>query len=348
MEYLIVQKPYALYKKKSKVLLLLLMLSLLLSGCSLSEQSVSRSGFYFDTIITITLYGTEDEGYIDECFAMAEHYEALFSAQDEDSDVSRINAAEGAFVTVDEETLALLAIGISYGDLSNGKFDITIGTLSDLWDISGLSENLSSENKEADASVLPTEDEIAEALSHVDYQKIEIRDGQVRLTDPEAKLDLGAIAKGYIADRMKEYLTEAGITSGIINLGGNVLTIGEKADGSSYTIGIQKPFADQGEVIETVSIRDLSVVSSGVYERYFTVDGTRYHHILDTATGYPYDNGLYEVSIISESSVDGDALSTACFSLGLEDGMALVDSLDDIEAIFITDDYEIIKSSGLT
>ena len=132
-----------------------------------------------------------------------------------------------------------------------------------------------------------------------------------------------------------------------INLGGNVLALGAKTDGSAYTIGIQRPFGEENEAIASVSITDQTVVSSGVYERYFEVDGTRYHHILDTATGYPYDNGLLEVTIITGASVDGDGLSTTCFSLGLEDGMALVESLDATEAIFITDDYEVHTSSGM-
>ena len=155
------------------------------------------------------------------------------------------------------------------------------------------------------------------------------------------------IAKGYIADQMKAYLNQKGITSGYINLGGNVLALGAKTDGSAYTIGIQRPFGEENEAIASVSITDQTVVSSGVYERYFEVDGTRYHHILDTATGYPYDNGLLEVTIITGASVDGDGLSTTCFSLGLEDGMALVESLDATEAIFITDDYEVHTSSGM-
>ena len=158
---------------------------------------------------------------------------------------------------------------------------------------------------------------------------------------------MGGIAKGYIADQMKAYLNQKGITSGYINLGGNVLALGAKTDGSAYTIGIQRPFGEENEAIASVSITDQTVVSSGVYERYFEVDGTRYHHILDTATGYPYDNGLLEVTIITGASVDGDGLSTTCFSLGLEDGMALVESLDATEAIFITDDYEVHTSSGM-
>ena len=127
----------------------------------------------------------------------------------------------------------------------------------------------------------------------------------------------------------------------IINLGGNVLCIGGKPDGSSFKIGIQKPFADRSETIAVMDIKDKSVVSSGVYERCFEQNGTLYHHLLNPRTGYPYDNGLIAVTIISDNSVDGDALSTTCFALGLEDGMKLAESLDNVQAFFVTSDYKI-------
>ncbi len=319
----------------------------LVSRLGSSSKSVSKTGFYFDTVITITLYGTDDDAPITDCFTQAAYYENLLSAQAEGSDIDRINEADGAYVTVDEETVALIKRGIYYGDLSDGKFDITIGTLTNLWNLSELAETLNTDNNEADASVLPTEEEVAEALSHVDYHGIEIDGDRVRLTDPEAQIDLGGIAKGYIADRMKETLVAEGVTSAIINLGGDIMTVGAKPDGSDFTIGIQKPFDDEGEVIDTVRLSDRSVVTSGIYERYITVDGQIYHHILDTATGYPYDNGLYSVTILSDSSVDGDALATICIALGVEDGLALIESLDGVEAIFVTSDYEIIRSSGV-
>ena len=180
----------------------------------------------------------------------------------------------------------------------------------------------------------------------MDYTAVKIKDGKVKLSDRGAKLDLGGIAKGYIADRMRDYLRSEGITAGIISLGGNVLTLGEKEEGM-YTVGIQRPFAPQGTTLGTLSVRDASVVSSGIYERYYRVDGRLYHHILDTDTGYPVENNLYQVTIISESSMAGDALSTACFALGLEDGMALVEQQANIEAIFVTDDGKLHCSSGI-
>lgn len=335
---------------RKKLFLILTILSLLIlcliAGCN-SQKSVSSSGFYFDTIITITLYDTEDKSYINQCFAMAETYEDLFSNTVKESDVWKINAHAGEYVKVSDETISLIQTGIDYGKLSNGKFDITLGNLSDLWNFSEIAENLDSENNETDSSVLPDADTIAGLLPHINYQNLAIDGNKVCLKDAEAKLDLGGIAKGYIADRMKEYLTDAGITSGIINLGGNVLTLGEKSDGSAYTIGIQKPFSSTGEILGTLKVTDKTVVTSGVYERYYRIDGKLYHHILDTATGYPYDNGLYEVTIICDKSVDGDALSTTCFALGLSDGLAFIESVPDTEAIFVDSDYNIHGTSGI-
>ena len=134
--------------------------------------------------------------------------------------------------------------------------------------------------------------------------------------------------------------------SAVINLGGNVLCVGNRPDGTPFHVALQKPFAEKRETFETLAIDGLSVVVSGVYERHFIVDGKNYHHLLDPKTGWPYDNGLISTAIISESSADGDALSTACFALGLEKGMELADSLDGVYAIFITDGYEVYYSEG--
>ena len=317
-------------------LALILFLAMIpLTGCS-NQNPISKTGFYFDTVITITLYDKNQENLLDECFAMADRYEHLFSATLPDSDISRINAAEGEPVTVSDETIELLEKGITYGDLSEGRFDITIGALSTLWNFSENSGNI------------PDQVDIDQALQTVDYHEIQIDGNTVTVTNPDTRIDLGGIAKGYIADRMKEYLGKQGVTCGIINLGGNVLVIGSKTDGTAYTIGIQKPFADTGTAIASLKIANQSLVSSGVYERYFQIDNNIYHHILDTNTGYPYDNDLLGVSILCDSSVDGDALSTTAFSMGLSHGLDFIESLPDTEAIFITEDYDIHTTSGIT
>ena len=164
------------------------------------------------------------------------------------------------------------------------------------------------------------------------------------MTDPQASIDLGGIAKGYMADCLKKYLENEGVKSALINLGGNILTIGSKSDGSSFRIGIQKPFDEKNATLTSVLAFDSSVVTSGSYERYFELNNQIYHHILDTRTGYPCNNNLASVTILSKESLTGDILSTACFALGVADGVELINSLDDIEAIFITTDYKIIDT----
>ncbi len=321
--------------KKQKILLFFLPVLLLAGGCKKPAEPITKTAFSFDTVIQITLYDPSKEALIDDCFTMAADYEKLLSPTVEGSDIRNINQAKGTAVPVSEDTLALIEKGISYSRLSEGAFDITLGNLIGLWDISG------------NPGIVPSPEEIASALSHTGIDLISLQENQVTLADPEAGLDLGGIAKGFIADQMKEYLNQQGVTEGIINLGGNVLVLGPKSDGSPYVIGIQKPFSGEGTSLLSVEITGGTVVSSGVYERYFQVGDTVYHHILDPASGYPYQNGLYSVTILCQSSADADALSTACFGLGLEEGLALVETLPDTEAVFITDTYQVVVSSGM-
>lgn len=324
-------------KKIINTIVMISALAVMLCGCQKSEnKKISKQGFYFDTIIQITLYGTEDEQYINDCFDIAGKYEKMLSNTIDDSDISRINKAAGEqAVCVSDETVSLIQKGIEYGRLSGGKFDITIGELSNLWNFPEIAENSKSDDNEADSSVIPSDEKIDEYLGHVDYNKIKIDGNNVMITDEKTQIDLGGIAKGYIADKMKEYLKSKKVTSGIINLGGNVLTIGSKSDGSDYIVGIQKPFDRSGTSIATIKIVDRSVVTSGIYERYYRVDGKIYHHILDTQTGYPVENDLYSVTIISDSSCDGDALSTTCFALGKDKAEEFIKSMDGVEAIFV-------------
>lgn len=323
--------------KYSTIFLILatLLLSTFCTGCSSTKEPISKSGFYFDTIIKITLYDATYEPLLNDCFSLADTYEEYFSATLPDSDVSKINQAKGAFVEVHEETVELIEKGLEYCKLSEGGFDITIGALSSLWNFSENEGNV------------PSDTAINQALSTINYHNVIIKGNTVSLTNPDTRIDLGAIAKGYIADKMKSYLNENGVTEGIINLGGNVLCIGAKTDGSPYRIGIQKPFDAEGSAIASVDISDKTIVSSGVYERYFKSNGKLYHHILNPDTGFPYDNGLYGVTIICDDSVDGDGLSTTCFSLGLKKGMELIESLPDTEAVFITSDNQMHVSSGM-
>ncbi len=316
-------------------LLIFSFISITSGGCSapLESESLKMTGTYFDTVVQIEAWGASRD-VLDQCKEICVYYEELLSPSIETSEISGINHAQGAPVTVSDETARLLRLGIRYGELSGGEFDITIAAASDLWNF-----------KDNDEGTLPDPGALKEAVSHIDYRCIEMEGNTVTLTDPQAKIDLGGIAKGYIADRLKDYLESEGIRHAMINLGGNVLTLGGRYDGTDFRIGIQKPFTEDGTVLGSLAVSDSSVVSSGDYERYFEKDGVTYHHILDPDTGYPVQNDLDQVTIISDRSVDGDALSTTCYVLGLEDGMDLIQSLDGVEAVFVTKDGELHMSS---
>ncbi|MBU3840368.1 MAG: FAD:protein FMN transferase [Candidatus Ruminococcus intestinipullorum] len=318
-------------KVMKRCILLLLCSSLFLSGCNAqrNQTGMQMTDLFFDTVVSIKIWGSQDASILEGVEELCSYYENLLSRTIETSDISRINHANGAPVQVSKETLEILEIALKYCALSDGIFDITIEPLSSLW------------NFGHNDGQIPSEDAIEEAKSHVDYKTIQIKGDSVLLLDPEAGIDLGAIAKGFIADKIKEYLCEQGIEHAMISLGGNTLAVGNRIDDTPFHLGIQKPFAKQNEIITSIDVSDLSVVSSGIYERYFEKDGVLYHHLLNPQTGYPYENNLYQVTIISEDSVDGDALSTVCFGLGLEKGIEFIQKLDNVDAIFVTEDYEI-------
>lgn len=320
----------------------------LLTGCgSAAPDPVTKESFYFDTVCDITIYDMEDfskeaaDTAIDNAFALCSTYENMLSKTIEGSDIWNINHAGGQPVTVDQETADLIEKGIYYGNLSGGRFDITIGKAEDLWDF------------ETDTPSLPDAEELAEAVSHVDYTKISVDGTSVQLQDPEMEIDLGGIAKGYIADKVAENLSSQGVTSAIVSLGGNIECVGAKPqdDGSttSFTIGIETPYSDRTEVVGSIPLNNGTAVTSGIYERFITVDGKQYFHILDPDTGYPVDTDVVSVTITADEghSVDCDALSTTCLLLGTEKGTELIESLDGYDAAFIDEDGSITCTSGM-
>ena len=319
----------------AKKMLAVLIALMLMCGCANAQSTkpLARQGFMLDTVISISLYDNQDEAILDGAFALCEEYEQLFSRTISTSDVYRINHSDGAPVEVSDATAELLCIALEYARLSGGAFDPTIEPLVTLWDIM------------ADEPHVPDADAISAALARVDWTKVSV-DGNVVTLPVGMGLDLGGIAKGYIADKLREYLSENGVDSALINLGGNVLTLGGKPDGSNFTIGVQKPFGQNSDILGALRLKGMSVVTSGIYERYFVEDDRLYHHILDTKTGYPVENELYSVTIISPTSTDGDALSTICFALGSEDGMALIETLDGIECVYCLSDGTLLFSSG--
>ncbi len=362
----------AFWKRFLGTMVIFLLISLILILASRKQGKMSMTekqgeysitGFAFDTVYTITIYHGGDQKVLDACVAKCAEYEQIFSRTLESSELYQLNRLSKEYEAGNQETIEslrqenklptyqiledgsleievseplgqLIAAGIRYGEISEGNFDITIEPVSSQW-------NFTAENP-----ALPEPSALEHALSYIDYHTISLQNQKLRLTKPGVGLDLGGIAKGYIADQLKRYLTEQGVDSALINLGGNILCVGGKPDGSDFRIGIQQPFADRNETIATVALQGQSVVSSGIYERYFTDQGKIYHHILDPGTGYPRESDLIAVTIISEQSVDGDGLSTTCFGLGLEAGMRLINQTKGVTAAFITRDEKLHYADG--
>ena len=324
-----------------KLLIIFCVLFLFLTGCKQEQiDSYSETGFYFDTVITISIYDRDinGEALINECFKMCKDFQVKIDKNNVESDIYKINTSKGKAVNISETTYSLIEKSFYYSELSKGKFDISIGSLVDLWDINN-------NNK------VPPIKSITKCLKTIGYKNILLLENNtIKLSNPDAKLDLGGLAKGYVGDLLKQYLLDNGVKSAIIDLGGNIILVGSKnADPSpcDFKVGIGKPFGETNQYIATIQASNKSIVTSGIYQRYFESNGKIYHHILDPKTGYPVNNNLFSVTIISDKSVDGDGLSTSIFSLGLKEGLSTINQLQNIEAIFVTSENEIIVSDGL-
>jgi thiamine biosynthesis lipoprotein len=283
-------------------------------------------------VVTLTAY-VEDAQVLKDALDVCGNYEKLLSRTIEGSDVWNINHAEGQPVKVSDDTLAILDCARQVSALSGGMFDVTIAPVSTLWDFT------------SGAAVLPDADKIAGAAKLVDISRMTIEGNRVTLP-AGMMIDLGGIAKGYIADAVKGWLEARGVKSGILSFGGNIVAIGKKPDGSPWKVGIQDIDKPTGEYMLVAQNFGGSTVTSGIYERGFDLDGVRYHHILDPNTGWPVQNELASVTIFSESSMWGDALATSAFALGTEKGLELIEGLEGVEAVFIARDRTAFYSSG--
>ncbi len=305
-------------KKITCVCLTVLLVSL--CGCEHNtEQSETR--FVLDTVATLT--ANCDKETLNGAFELCSSLEDQLSATKENSDVYRLNSTEG-FTEIEEKTLEIIERSLYYSDISGGKFDITVYPVSMLWDFKN--------------QIIPSKAEISEALKNVDYNSIQINGKTVNLNGK--KIDLGGIAKGYIADELASFLKNNGANEGIVNLGGNVVVFGKEKK-----VGIQTPFEDS--VSAVLSVKDKSVVTSGIYQRYIKNGEKIYHHIIDTDTGYGVENELASVTVIGNSSLDCDAFSTVCMLLGLEEGLSLIEATPDAEAVFIDRRGNLTFSDGI-
>ncbi len=317
---------------------LILALSATLCGCHGNEVNTphSKSAVFFDTIISIEVY-TEDENNADsvlnECMNICRKYQDMFDENIPESDIAKINMAGDGTVSVSKDTVSLISSALSYCKDTNGLFDITIDPVSDLWDFHD--EN----------AHIPVDTEIRKALLLVDHNNISVDDTQNTVTvRGGARVDVGAAAKGYIADRLTDYLKRAGITGSIVNIGGDLYLLGHKPSGSLFNIGINDPESDG--ITADLYLSDKAVATSGTYERCFTKNGKKYHHILDTKTGYPVDTDIESVTVICDNALDSDCLCTVCILLGSERAMDLINNRADTEAIMIKTDGSIIMSDN--
>ena len=269
--------------------------------------------------------------------SLVEELERTFSRTLEESDVSAVNRAAGAGpVAVSPETAYVASRALYYADLTSGSFDPTIAPLIDLWGF--LNENYR----------LPDSEEIEAALPLVDYRRLIVDAGaaEIGLNEKWMGLELGGIAKGYIVDRLMELLVDSGVEHAFVNAGGDIAIHSTRPDGNPWRIGIANP-RDRTALIAIMTASGGSVVTSGDYERGFEVDGVNYHHILDPKTGMPA-RGLSSVTVVAERAIDADALSTAIFVIGLEDGLELAESLAGVEVVIVTEELEIFYTSGLS
>ena len=302
-------------------------LFLLIGGCSFSERPYQKDFFAMDTYMSITVYGKNAEQAAKACISEIHELDALLDKNDPNSDIFRLNHAQGSPVSVDARTYELLTEAVEYAALTEGTFDPTINAISELWGIHNGQGHV------------PSDEELSQAIQKTGYKKISFPQGSVCLSDG-ATIDLGGIAKGYAADRAARILQDAGISRAVLSLGGNVYVLGDKGNGQPWKVGIQDP-DNRLETAATLLLKNCSAVTSGDYERYFEQDGVRYHHIFNPQTGYPGNTGLRSVTVLCESSAKADAYSTALFLMGISRGMEFYREHGGFEAVFILADGSI-------
>ncbi|QXE21220.1 FAD:protein FMN transferase [Clostridium sp. 001] len=301
-------------------------------------QPVSKTEYMLGTICTITVYDNKPESVIDKAFVRIKEIENKMSVNKPGTELDAVSDAAGKnFVKVSKDTFYVLKKGKYYSEQSSGAFDITVGPLVKLWGIG------------TDNARLPSQSEIDEKKSLINYKDLLLdeKDSKVMLKRQGMSLDLGGIAKGYSADEAARILKENGVKHAIVNLGGNILAINTNTNGKPWNIGVQDPFKTRGDPAGGLNVTNKTVVTSGIYERYFEKNGKKYHHILNPFTGYPMDNNLASVTLVTDISIDADAMTKNIFYLGVDKGMDYVNKKNGLQAIFITKDKKVYITDGL-
>ena len=302
-------------------------------------QSASHSLRLMGASIHLTIFHEDAQNLLLQSEQLLHLYKNRFSANDADSELMEINLQAGKkAVQVHPELFELIELGKKHSIAANSHLNIAIGPLVQTWRI-GFSD-----------AKLPSEEEIQRLLKITDPEEIFLNDSnrEVYLSKEGMRIDLGALAKGYIADKLKEFLVEQGVQSGIIDLGGNILTIGENPTfHRPWRIGIQNPALDRGEHVAVIEVSDGSVVTSGIYERQLVVDGKTYHHIFDRTTGYPMETELASITIVAEKSVDCEIWTTRLFGQNPYDIIEEIEQQPGLEAFVITKNQKMMYTSGI-
>lgn len=325
-----------------KKIVVLISLVFLLVGCQETAENIepiSESTFMLGTVVFVSVYDTADKAIFEDLFDRMDQIEQTMSKTIATSEVSRINTfSEKADLSksleIDPDVFNVIETALEYGHKSMGRFDITLAPIVDLWAIGTEAENV------------PEPEAIEALLLNVGLDKIKINGENNISLAKNTKIDLGGIAKGYAADEVADMLKASGVKKAIINLGGNVKVVGEKSKDVPFKVGIQDPLDERNNYLGIVSVSDKTIVTSGDYERFFEKDGKRYHHIFDPSTGYPYETNVASVTVISDDSIIADAMSTILYLMDVEDGLAFVDTLEGVDCIYVTKDYELFISNG--
>ena len=326
--------------KKALSAVLLIAFLIGLCSCAKTEKRYTATSFeYFDTVTNIVGYAASEEEFDNTknyIFSELEKYHRLYdiyNSYDGIANIKTINESRSP-VKVDGDIINLIEYGKNIYSLTDGKTNIAMGAVLSIW-----------HDCREDGTHLPEMSELISASEHCNPDDIVIdkASGTVFLSDEEMSIDVGALAKGCAAEMVAASLRKKGISGYLISIGGNVCAVGAKPDGKQWTVGIEDPFGDG--FCETVGVCDVSVVTSGSYQRYFELDGVRYHHIIDPDTLFP-ENRFVSVTVISGNSALADALSTALFNMNIEQGKALVASLEDTHAMWLTADGEKLCSDG--
>ena len=319
--------------------LLILPICLIIS-CNYSNHDLYETeNFAMDTVVSQKIYGTNAKKAANEVFERIKYLERLLTIHAPGGDINRLNENAGqGNIELNQETVAIIKSALKISQLSGGAFDITIAPLVKLWGIGTEDPNI------------PSQKQVQTLLTLVGYNDIHLdeKNHYVALKKKGQMVDLGGIAKGFAGDAAVKIYKKNGIHSALINLGGNVVTLGRRVDGSLWSIGIQNPRAKVGKYIGIINVTDKTVATSGDYQRYFEQNNKRYHHIIDPKTGEPADSGLLSVTVVAKSSTEADALATAGFVLGLDKGMQLIKEYGQTGAIFITKKKEIMITDNLS